>query len=115
MMGDFATYSPSSTKKRFSLGVTTLVRDKTRLTNKDGPYVDENEKCNIGKLLKRKDIGVHVIGYALRKPVQWMECMTRKRGWHDPFMVWFMESLVNLWMMKAPVYPVDEEICKGDK
>lgn len=93
----------------------TLVRDKTRLTNKDGPYVDENEKRNISKLLKRKDIGVHVIRHALRKPVQWMECVARKRGWDDPFVMWFMESLVNLWMMQAPVYPVDEEICKDDK
>lgn len=65
--------------------------------------------------MKRKNIGVHMIRHALRKPVQRMERVARKRGWHDPSMMWFMESLVNLWMMQAPVYPVDEEICKGDK
>lgn len=43
MMGDFATYSPSSAQERLRLGSVTLTGDKTRLTNKDGPYVDENE------------------------------------------------------------------------
>lgn len=43
MMGDFATYSPSSAQGRFSLGSVTFVRDRTRRTNKDRPYVDENE------------------------------------------------------------------------
>lgn len=56
-----------------------------------------------------------MVWHALSKPVKWMEGMARKRGWHDPFMVWFMESLVNQRMMQAPVYPVDEEICKGDE
>lgn len=41
--------------------------------------------------------------------------MARKRGWHDPFMVWFMESLVDERMMQAPMYPVDEEVGKGDE
>lgn len=65
--------------------------------------------------MKRKNIGVYVVWHALSKPVEWMEGMACKRGWHDPFMVWFMESLVNQRMMQAPVYPVDEEICKGDE
>lgn len=56
-------------KGKIQLRGMNLFRDKTRLTNKDGPYVDENEKRNISKLLKRKNIGVRVIWHALRKPV----------------------------------------------
>lgn len=115
MMGDFATYSPSSAREMFSLGRVTFVGDRTKLTNKDRPYVDENEKRNVGKLLKRKNVGVYVIGHALRKSVQGMEGVARKRGWHNPFMMWFMESLVNQRMMQAPVYPVYEEVCKSDE
>lgn len=69
MMGDFATYSPSSAQNRFSLGSVTFIRDRTRRTNEDRPYVDENEQRNIGKLLKWKNIGVYVIGHALSKSI----------------------------------------------
>lgn len=43
MMGDLATYSPSSAQEIFSLGSLPFIGNRTRLTNKDRPYVDENE------------------------------------------------------------------------
>jgi len=53
-----------------------------------------------------------VIGYTLRPAVYRVESMTGKWRWHDPLVMWLMQSLVNHRMMQASVNPVNEAIRK---
>lgn len=89
--------------------------DENKLTDKNGPYINEYEQCYICKLLERKQVRIYVIRYALRKPIQWMKRVARVRRGHDPLMVGFMQSFVDFRMMQAPVDPIDEEIGEQDE
>ena len=78
--------------------------------DEDCPDIDENEQRNIGHLVEREDEGEDMVRYALGPTVDWMESMTGERCRHDPFVVWLVESLVNVWMVETSVDPVDEEV-----
>ena len=56
-----------------------------------------------------------MVGHALREAIQRMESVACVWSRHDPFVMGFVENLVNLWVMQASVDPVDEEIGKDDK
>lgn len=56
-----------------------------------------------------------MVGHALCEAIQRVEGMACVGGRHDPFVMGFMESLVNLWVVQASVDPVDEEIGKDDE
>ena len=54
-----------------------------------------------------------MIRYALREPIQrvkGMACVWRR---HDPFMMRFMQRLVDHGMMQPSVYPIDEKVRKA--
>lgn len=67
MIGELATYSPSSERNTVN-GCGRHWRDK-RLTDENGPDVDEDEQYDVGKLLEREYIWENVIGHALREPI----------------------------------------------
>ena len=56
-----------------------------------------------------------MIGNGLGEPVQWMKSMRSVGCWHDPFVVWFVERLVDERVMQATVNPVDAEVGEEDK
>ena len=102
---EFDTYSPSSDKPLATKDVL-----ESQLTDQNRPDVDEGEQGDISELLKREKEGEQMVGYALGKPVQWMESVACKGSWHDPFMMALVESLVDQGMVQAPVDPVDTEV-----
>lgn len=56
-----------------------------------------------------------MVGHALCKAIQRMECVACIGGRHDPFMMRFVKRLVDLWVVQASVDPVYEEIGKDDE
>lgn len=85
------------------------------LTNEDSPEIDEGKESNICELLEREDEWEHVIWYALREAIQGVEGVTGVRGGHYPFVMRFVQRLVNLGVMQAPVDPVDTQIREDDE
>ena len=73
------------------------------LTDKDCPDIDKDKKSDICKLLQRKKIRVDVIGYALRETVYWVKGMACIRSGHDPFVMRFVQDLVQFWVVQTPV------------
>ena len=54
-----------------------------------------------------------MVRYALREPIQRvkrMACVWRR---HDPFMMWFMQRLVEHRMMQPSMYPIDQKVRKA--
>lgn len=56
-----------------------------------------------------------MIRYALREPIQRVKGVTCVWRRHDPFMMRFMQRLVDHRMMQASVYPIDEKVGKADE
>jgi hypothetical protein len=79
------------------------------------PNVDEDEEKHVCELLQREDKREHVIWDRLREPVYWVKCMRRVWCWHNPFVMWLVQTLVERWMMQAAMDPVDEVICEEDE
>jgi len=65
------------------------------IMDKDGPDVDEAEQNNVGKLLQRKDKGEEVVGDGLGEAIERVEGVAGIWSWHDPFVMRFVESLVD--------------------
>ncbi len=86
-----------------------------KLTDKNGPEVNEDEKGNIGNLVERKQIRIHVIRYALRESVQWMKRVARKGRRHDPLMMALMKGFVDSRVVQAPVDQIDEAVGEQDE
>jgi hypothetical protein len=83
--------------------------------NHDSPDVDEDKERNVGKLLQRQNEWEDVVWNGLRKSIKGMEGMRSEGRWHDPLVVWLVEVLVDPWMVKTPVDPVDEEVCEEEE
>lgn len=66
-----------------------------RLTDKDGPDVDECEQNDVCNLVQRKDEGKNVIRHALRKAIDRMESMARIRRWHNPLMMRLVQRPIH--------------------
>lgn len=118
MMGELATYSPSSkvqSARSDTLNTIQGSRKQGSLTDEDRPDIDEDEERDVRKLLQREDVWKDVIWYALRKAIQWMERMACVRGGHDPFVMRFVQSLVNQRVVQPPMDPIDEEIGEEDE
>ena len=56
-----------------------------------------------------------MVRHTLREAVQRVESVACVGGGHDPFVMWFMQGLVYLWMVQAPVDPVNQEIREADE
>ena len=97
MMGELATYSPSSVDwfSQQSNDPPELSGRVQKLTDDDGPDVDEGEERDVCELLQWKQEREDVIGYTLRIAVQRMEGMACVRGRHDPFVMRLVEGLVD--------------------
>ena len=119
MMGELATYSPSSSHCQLMCGLGDLdVQGKGRgiaRTDHDGPDVDEDEEADVGELLEGKEEWEDVVGDALREAVYWVESVAGEGGRHDPLMMWLVEGPVDPGVMEAAVDPVDEEVGKDEK
>lgn len=59
--------------------------------------------------------GEDVVGDRLGEAIEWVECVASIRSWHDPFVMWFMQSLINQGMMKTAMDQVDPEIGKKEE
>lgn len=77
------------------------------LTNEDSPEVDKGEKGDICELLEREDKRKDVVWYTLREAIHGVEGVACVRCRHNPFVMRFMQRLVDLGMMQTPVDPVD--------
>lgn len=80
------------------------------LTNEDSPEINEGEECHICELLEREDEGEKVVRYALREAIHGVEGVAGVRGRHYPFVVRFVQRLVDFGVMQAPMDPVDKQI-----
>lgn len=76
----------------------------------DGPDLDEGEEGDVGEFLQREDEGEEVVGHALGEAVERVEGVRGEWRRHDPFVVWFVESSVEDWVVQAAVDPVDEAV-----
>lgn len=85
------------------------------LTDKNSPYVDKNEQCNVRKFLKREKVRVKVVRNALCETIHGVKGMACVRGGHNPFVMGFMQNLVHLGVVQTPVNPIDQEIGECDK
>lgn len=112
MRYELATYSPSSVQRVSSCNVRQV---SDRLTNENGPDIDEHEECNVSKFLKWKDKREQMIRYTLGEPVHRVEGMTRVRRGHDPFVMRLVQGLVYLRMVQSSVDPVDAQISEADE
>lgn len=85
------------------------------LTDKDCPNIDKDKKSDVCKLLQRKKIRVDVIGYTLRETVYWVKGVACIWSGRDPFVMRFMQDLVQFWVVQTPVDQIDKEIGKPNK
>ena len=81
-----------------------------QVTNEDCPYIDEDEERHVGEFLEWKDEWEDVIRYALCKTIDWVECVTRVRRGHDPFVMRLVQRLVYFRMVQTSMNPVNTEI-----
>ena len=56
-----------------------------------------------------------MVRYRLRKAVQGVKRMRGVGCWHDPFMVWFVQSLVYQGMVQSAVDAIYEAVGKNDE
>lgn len=85
------------------------------IMDEDSPDVDEHEKCNVSKLLKREHEGKEVVRHRLCIAIKRVEGVRCEWSRHDPLVVRLVESLVDRTVMQTAVNPVDQEIGKGDE
>ena len=85
------------------------------LTNQYGPNVDEYKERHVCKLLKWKEKYEHMIWHALAEPVQGVEGVAGEWGWHDPLMMWLVQSFVHQGMVQSSVDPVDTKVGETDE
>ena len=85
------------------------------LTNEDSPEVDEGEEGNVCKLLEREDEWENVVWHTLGEAIHGVEGVAGVRGRHNPFVMRFVQRLVKLGVMQAPVDPVDTQIREGNE
>lgn len=84
-------------------------------TNEDGPEIDESEEGNVCELLEREDEWKDVVWYTLREAIHGVEGVAGVRRRHNPPVMRFVQRLVYLGMMQAPVDPVDAQIGEGNE
>lgn len=83
--------------------------------NEHGPELNEQEESEVCKLLEREDEGEDVVWYRLHPAINRVECDRGVWSWHDPLVVWLVESLVNQRVVKTSVDPVDAEIGEDEE
>lgn len=91
------------------------IRDVLSIVDHDRPDVDKGEEGDVREFLEREKEGEDVVGEGLREAVYGVEGMRCVGSWHYPFVVRFVEGLVELWVVQAPVDPVDEEVGEDNK
>lgn len=91
------------------------VHNKLSVVDQNRPHIDEDEQSDISDLLEREDEWEDVVWDRLRKAVKWVESVRRKRCRHNPLVVWLMQLLVNGWVVKTAVDPIDEEVGEDEE
>ena len=71
------------------------VSDVLAVVDEDGPDLDEEEEGQVCEFLQREDEGEDVVGDALGPAVDGVEGDGGVRGRHDPFVVGFVQGLVD--------------------
>lgn len=92
-----------------------VVGEVLAVVDHDGPEVDKDEEEDVGHLLQREDEGEDVVGNGLGKAVDRVEGVAGKGRGHDPFVVRFVQRLVDGRVVQAAVNPVDEEVGEDDE
>lgn len=87
-----------------------VVGDVLAIVNQNGPDLDEDEKQDIGPLLKGEQKGVDVVRQRLGPTVDGVEGNGGVGGGHDPFVVSLVQVLVDKGVVKAAMDPVDAEV-----
>jgi hypothetical protein len=91
------------------------VGDVLAVVDEDGPDVDEDEQGDVGELLEGEDEGEDVVGEGLGEAVNGVEGVGGEGGRHDPFVVRFVQALVDGGMVQAAVDPVDAKVGEEDE
>lgn len=84
-------------------------------TNEDGPKIDKGEEGDICELLEWEDKWKDVVWHTLGEAIHGVEGVAGVRCRHNPFVMRFVQRLVNFGMMQSPVNPVDAQICKRNE
>ena len=56
-----------------------------------------------------------MIRHTLREPIKWMKGMARVWSRHDPFMMRFMQRLIDQRMVQSTMDPINEEVREEDE
>lgn len=99
IIGELATYSPSSVCRSQRPFLKNESYMNNLLTDHDCPNVDAEEERDIRSLRKWKQKWENMVRNTLRKSVQRMKGMACKGSRHDPFVMGFVESLVETRMV----------------
>lgn len=89
-----------------------VVGEVLAIVDQNAPEVDEDEEEDICSLLEREDEGENVVGHRLGETIQRVESMAGVRSGHDPLVVRLVQVLVDEWVVKVAVNPVDTEVGK---
>ena len=76
----------------------------------DRPDLDEGEEGDVCEFVEREDEWEDVVGDALAEAVDRVEGVRGEGRGHDPFVVRFVQALVEDGVVQAAVDPVDAEI-----
>lgn len=80
------------------------------VVDQHGPDLHEDEEAQVGELLQREDEGEDVVGERLHPAVDGVEGDGGVGRGHDPFVVSFVQVLVDARQVEAAVDEVDAEI-----
>lgn len=85
------------------------------VVNEDGPDVDKYKEGKVCHLVEREKQGVEVVWERLGEAIDGVEGMAGVGSGHDPFVVRLVEALVDCWMVKTAVHPVDAQVREQDE
>lgn len=88
------------------------IRHILPIMNKHRPQLHKKEQRQIAELLQWENERKHMVRHTLQPPINRMERHARIRSRHNPFMVRFMQTLINQRVMQTAMDEINTEIRK---
>ena len=87
-----------------------MTGDHVRIMDEHRPDVHPHEEGKMEVLLDGEEVGEDVVGEGLEVSVDWVERIGGEGGGYDPFVVWFVNMLVDEGVVFPSVNPVNAVI-----